>query len=286
MKLPPGTLRSIPSEVAIIAPSEWPDAAPTFCRRFLRRGWRAAIGITDMSSDFLPALLGQAAAPFQSSGKFAYHYAYGKLGTDPIFRELLRRGSLPAQGHFLDLGCGQGSLFAWLLAARQLYEQGCWPHDWAPAPRPLSLRGIELMQSDVDRAARAFGTGHPLVRIEQGDMNHADFGRPDLITILDALHYFDHAQQTHVLQRIHAALPPGGVFLTRIGDAAGGLPFHVSNWVDHVVTFARGHRLPHLYCRTLSEWKKLLTGIGFDVASANMSAGKPFANVMLVCRVR
>ena len=239
-----------------------------------------------MSSNFLPTLLDQATAPFQSTGKFAYRYARGKLGGDPIFRELLRCGTLPAQGHFLDLGCGQANLFAWLLAARKLYEQGHWPHDWAAPPQPLSLRGVDLMQSDVDRAARAFGTDHPVVRIEQGDMNHVDFGWPDVITILDALHYFDHARQADVLQRIHAALPPGGLFLTRIGDAAGGLPFHVSNWLDHVVTFARGHRLPRLFCRTLPEWKNLLTGIGFDVASASMSAGKPFANVMLVCRVR
>jgi hypothetical protein len=33
------------------------------------------------------------------------------------------------------------------------------------------------MQKDVDRATRAFGSDHPLVRIEQGDMTEADFGR-------------------------------------------------------------------------------------------------------------
>lgn len=238
-----------------------------------------------MNQRFLPTLLDLASQPFRAGGRFAYHYARGKLGTDPIFREALRRGLFPAQGHFLDLGCGQGSLFAWLLAARQLFDRGEWPPDWAPAPMPLSLRGIELMPRDVNRAARAFGADHPLVRIEQGDMNEADFGRPDVITILDALHYFDHAQQEAVLRRIHAALPAGGLFLTRIGDAGAGLPFHVSNWVDHAVTFARGHRLPRLYCRRLDEWRALLTGVGFDVQASDMSEGKPFANVMLVCRV-
>lgn len=237
-----------------------------------------------MTTRFMPTLLDQASQPFRSSGRFAYHYARGKLGGDCIFRELLRRGILPAQGHFLDLGCGQGSLFAWLLAARQLYQQGQWPADWPAPPQPLSLRGVELMQNDVDRAALAFGAKHPLVHIEQGDMNRADFGQPDVITILDALHYFDHEQQQRVLQRIHAALPPGGLFLTRIGDASAGLPFHVSNWVDHVVTFIRGHRLPRLYCRSLADWKRLLGEIGFDVQSEAMNEGKPFANVMLVCR--
>lgn len=238
-----------------------------------------------MTTGFLPALLEQASQPFLTGGQFSYHYARGKLGHDCIFREMLKRGLFPAQGHFLDLGCGQGSLFSWLLAARRLFEQGHWPVDWAPAPRPLSLRGIELMQNDVKRATLAFGAEHPLVRIEQGDMTRVDFGRPDVITVLDALHYLEHGQQEKVLQRIRAALPVGGLFLTRIGDASAGLPFHFSNWVDHVVTHARGHRMPRLYCRSLVDWRGLLKELGFEVESDTMSEGMPFANVMLVCRV-
>ncbi|MBA4261650.1 MAG: methyltransferase type 11 [Comamonadaceae bacterium] len=238
-----------------------------------------------MTRTFLPVLLDEATQPFRAAGRFAYHYARGKLGGDPIFRELLRRGLLPTQGSMLDLGCGQGSLFAWLLAARRLYEQGHYPADWAPPPQPQRLRGVELMKKDVDRAAQAFGVEHPVVRVEQGDMNQTDFGHPDAITILDALHYFDHAQQAQVLRRIHDALPPGGLFLTRVGDASAGLPFHISNWVDHVATFGRGHRLPRLYCRSLAEWTALLTQTGFEVNHSPMSEGRPFANVMLVCRV-
>jgi 2-polyprenyl-3-methyl-5-hydroxy-6-metoxy-1,4-benzoquinol methylase len=82
-----------------------------------------------MTRAFLPSLLDEASQPFRAAGRFAYHFARGKLGGDPIFRELLRRGLLPAQGSILDLGCGQGSLFAWLLAARRLYEQGRYPAD-------------------------------------------------------------------------------------------------------------------------------------------------------------
>lgn len=238
-----------------------------------------------MNPSFLNTLLDEATRPFKQGGQFAYHFARGKLGSDPIFREMLRRGLLPERGRLLDLGCGQGSLFGWLLAAQRLKERGQWPSDWAPAPGFQSLRGIELMQNDVDRAVAAFGADHPVVRVEQGDMNQADFGRVDVVTILDALHYFDHEQQALVLRRIRAALPPGGLFLTRIGDASAGLPFHISNWVDHTVTFVRGHRLPRLYCRSLAEWKTLLSGLGFEVLSEPMSEGKPFANVMLVCRV-
>lgn len=238
-----------------------------------------------MTSRFLCTLLDDASRPFRGGGHFAYHYARGKLSSDCIFRELLKRGIFPAEARFLDLGCGQGSLFGWLLAARQLYEAGCWPADWAPAPKPLSLRGFELMPKDVARAARAFGPGHPVVDIRQGDMCEVDFGQADVVTILDALHYIDHARQQDVLRRIRAALPPGGLFLTRVGDAGAGLPYHICNWVDHAVTFVRGHRLPTLYGRRLDDWVALLTQFGFRVETLPMSEGKPFANIMLVCRV-
>lgn len=241
--------------------------------------------MTPMTQRFLHTLLDDASRPFRAGGRFAYHYARGKLASDCIFRELLRRGVFPAAGRYLDLGCGQGSLFSWLLAARRRYEQGDWPSDWAPPPQTLQLRGIELMPKDVARAAAAFGADHPLVRIEQGDMTTADFGRADVVTILDALHYFEHARQAEVLRRIRAALPPGGLFLTRVGDAAAGLPYHLCNWVDHAVTFIRGHRLPRLYCRSLGEWVGLLKELGFRVETLAMNQGKPFANVMLVCRV-
>jgi len=238
-----------------------------------------------MTRRFLNDLLDEASRPFRGGGHFAYHYARGKLSSDSIFREILRRGLLPAEGRYLDLGCGQGSLFAWLLAARRLYEAGNWPTGWPPAPNPLALRGVELMPKDIDRATRAFGSDHPLVRIVHGDMNTVDFDHPDVITILDALHYFDYASQEAVLARIRAALPPGGLFLTRVGDAAAGLPYHLCNWVDRMVTFVRGHRLSRLYCRRLSEWVEMLRRLGFAVETHPMNEGKPFANVMLVCRV-
>jgi SAM-dependent methyltransferase len=238
-----------------------------------------------MTQRFLNDLIDEASRPFRGASRFAYHYARAKLSSDSIFREMLRRGLFPATGRYLDLGCGQGSLFAWLLAARKLYELGNWPPDWPPAPQALALRGVELMPKDVDRAARAFGGDHPLVGVEQGDMAEVDFSSADVITILDALHYIDHDRQKDILRRIRGALPPGGVFLTRVGDAAGGLPYHLCNWIDQAVIFVRGHRLPRLYCRRLSEWVELLERFGFVIESEPMNEGKPFANIMLVCRV-
>lgn len=239
-----------------------------------------------MSHAFIRDLVDHASRRFRAGGPFAYHYARGKLGHDTIFHHLLSQGLLGGATRVLDLGSGQGSLFSWLLAAQQQAEGGHWPTGWAPAPRCAALRGIELMPADVARAHQAFGADHPVVRIELGDMTETELGQPEAVTILDALHYIDVDRQRALLRRIRDALPRGGVFLTRIGDASAGWRFHVCNGVDKVVTFARGHRLPRLHCRPLAEWRSDLQALGFEVSHRDMSGRKPFANVMLHCRVR
>jgi len=238
-----------------------------------------------MSTEFFRTLVNAAAAPYRQAGHFAYHFARGKLGGDSIFRQLLETGVFPARAHFLDLGCGQAVFASLLLAARTAFENGQWPAEWPAPPEVLSLRGIELMDRDVVRAHRAFGARHPQIHISQGDIRSETFVQVDVLTILDVFQYIDFAAQEVILRKVHAALPPGGLFVTRIGDAAAGLPFHICNWVDRAATFARGHRLPKLYCRSLNEWIGLLKDLGFHVDTADMSHGKPFANVMLLARV-
>ncbi len=241
-----------------------------------------------MNDKFFASLVDAAAAPYRRSGRFAYHFARGKLGGDSIFRKLLEMGVFPARAHFLDLGCGQAVFASLLLAARRAFESGRWPADCPPPPELLSLRGIELMQRDVARANRAlaaYSAHAPQVDIVRGNIVDIPYDQTDVLTILDVFQYIDFAAQEAVLRKVRAALPPGGLFVTRIGDAAAGLPFHVCNWVDRAATFARGHRLPQLYCRTLGEWLDLLETLGFAVETAGMSHGKPFANVMLVARV-
>jgi hypothetical protein len=103
--------------------------------------------------------------------------------------------------------------------------------------------------------------------------------------ILDVLHYVSIEAQNDVLRRVRDALAPGGTLILRVGDAAGGLPFWVSVWVDHVVTFARGHRNSRMYCRPLSDWKAALQALGFRVEERPMNHGTPFANILLVAEL-
>lgn len=231
---------------------------------------------------FIHSLVDSAAAPYRRAGRFAWHFARGKLKADPVFAYLLKQGLLTDRARILDIGCGQGLLASWLLSARTSQEQGKWPADWPPAPQPATFHGIELMPQDVKRAQQALGK---FARFTQADMCAAVFEPADAVVILDVLHYVDLASQDGVLQRVRAALPPGGRLILRVGDADGGLAFSCSVWVDRMVTFVRGHRGGRLYCRSLPQWKKTLEGLGFEVISMPMSQGTPFANVLLVAQV-
>ncbi len=235
-----------------------------------------------MSRPLLRSLIDSAAEPYRAAGRFAWHFARGKLGGDPVFAGLLGLGLIPDRAHILDIGCGQGLLASWLLAAQQLHSRGVWHGPWPTPPTPASIRGIELMPRDVERAQQALGSA---ASFTAGDMRTIDFGKADVVVILDVLHYVAYPAQDDILRRVHDTLGPGGMLILRVGDAGAGLPFHVSLWVDQAVTFVRGHRKLRLHCRPLQEWHDTLTRLGFAVTALPMHKGTPFANMLLVARL-
>jgi 2-polyprenyl-3-methyl-5-hydroxy-6-metoxy-1,4-benzoquinol methylase len=238
-----------------------------------------------MTQRFIQALIEKAAAPYRAAGRFAWNFARGKLGGDPVFAGLLEHGLIPYDARILDIGCGQGLLASWLLCARTMHDSGHWPAHWPAAPRLRAIHGIELMPRDVERAQRALASHADAATFTAGDMCKTEFGQADVVVILDVLHYVSIAAQDDVLLRVRNALSPKGVLLLRVGDASAGLAFKMSVWVDHVVTFVRGHRNARLYCRPLADWRATLTGLGFSVSTMAMNKGTPFANVLLIAKL-
>lgn len=233
-----------------------------------------------------PALLDAASAPYQRVGRFAWHFARGKLGIDPVFRHMLQAGLIPPKARVLDIGCGQGLLASLLQRCGEFERSGRWPRHWPAAPAPARVTGIELMPRDVQRAQAALGSGAgSIAEFICGDMRTTPFPDSDAVVILDVLHYITVLEQNEVLARVRRALPAGGTLLLRIGDASAKRGFVTSQWVDRIVTFVRGHRVVPQYGRTLAEWTAQLESLGFVVKSQPMSEGTPFANVLLVARV-
>ena len=220
---------------------------------------------------------------YRSGGRFAWHFARGKLGRDPVFRALLERGLVPAQARVLDIGCGQGLLASLLAACDQLAAGRQWPAAWPAAPAHARYTGIDLMPRDIERGHRALASLAPAPTLVCGDMRATPFEACDVAVVLDVLHYVDIAAQDDVLARIRAALDPRGRLLLRVGDASQTWRFAASQWVDRVVTSVRGHRAPPTWGRTLDQWRAALCSLGFTVTPLPMSQGTPFANVLLDC---
>jgi SAM-dependent methyltransferase len=237
-------------------------------------------------TNFEKQLFDMAVKPYAQAGKFAMHFAKGKLSGDPVFKEILQRGLIASGSHVVDIGCGQGLFSAWMLAANAMALDPQWPIDWQAAPRAVTVQGIELMSADVERARAALVDHGQSYKFVVGDMCNTPFDKAQAVVILDVLHYVTYAAQDDILARARESLAPSGVLILRIGDAAGGLGFKVSNWVDNVVFFARGHKQSRLYCRTLAQWMDVLAKLGFAVESKPMSQGTPFANVLLVAHLK
>lgn len=228
-------------------------------------------------------LIDAASAPYRAAGRFAWHFARGKLARDPAFAAILARGLLGQSVRVLDLGCGQGLLAAWLLAAHSAHLEGRWPVGWPAPPAASEVTGIEVNPSEVARARAALGER---ARFVEGDIRHVDYGPADAVVILDVLHYMSYDSQQAVLHRTRAALAPGGRVLLRIGDAAAGAGFALSTLIDRAVALARRGRWLKLYCRPAVEWQALLKDLGFATEALPLSEGTPFANVLIVGRLK
>ncbi|HEX5125928.1 MAG TPA: class I SAM-dependent methyltransferase [Rhodocyclaceae bacterium] len=227
----------------------------------------------------LDALVDLAAAPYRGVGRMAWKFLRGKLNGDPAFMGLLEHALIPDKARLLDLGCGSGSLAAWLLAAEMFAAQNTWPETMARPPQSLRIRGIELALKAVTHARAALGSRAEFVC---ADIRTEAFGMADVVVILDVLHYIDYVAQDAVLERVKTALHGKGRLLLRVGNAAGGWSFKLSQWIDQLVVLARDRRLASLYCRPLSGWIAHLQDMGFSVRPVPMSDGTPFANVLLV----
>jgi len=228
----------------------------------------------------LEAIVAAAGRAYAPAGRTPMHFARGKLRHDPVFRAIVAHSLIPDGARLVDLGCGQGVLPAFLIAARGCYEQGEWPAAWPPPPRLASMLGVDLRRRAIAAARVALGGR---ATFEVGDVRAAAIPPCDVVVILDVLHYVPVPDQDRVLARCAAALAPGGRLLLRVGDADAGTRAAITRLADRAITLLRGG-WPRLYTRGLKAWIAAVERVGFGVEAVPMSAGTPFANVLLVAR--
>ena len=111
-----------------------------------------------------------ATVPYKKGGSFAWHFARGKLGRDPVFRGLIERGLVgPQRARVVDIGSGQSLIASLLSVAAAMQARSEWPARWSATPARIDYTGIELMPKDVARFDDIAGDLHIEARRLSGD---------------------------------------------------------------------------------------------------------------------
>lgn len=227
------------------------------------------------------ALIDAASRPYRAAGRYAYHFARGKLTHDPIFLSLLRSGRIPDCARVLDLGCGHAVLASLLLAAHQKFEDGLWPADSARPPSGLRLHGIESQRVAARRAQLTLGERASILLADLRDVALPD---ADVVVLVDVIHYLAPDQQITLLRRISHCLRGDGVLILRVADANAGWRFRAGVAADMLGSLMSAGMLLAHHHRSIDDWMQLLAELGFEPNIEAVAKEKSFANVVLWAR--
>lgn len=244
----------------------------------------------------------EVAGRYREAGLFAFFFARGKLGGDPLFATLLARGAIPDAERLVDLGCGQALLRGWLAAARARYDESLddelvaaatnhpgmrWPSHWPAPPRVRAYHGIDRSALELDRARHALVRPDTVVAADLARISSDTIGACDVVTLFDVLHYLDHAEQERLLGLVARILAPAGTLLLRIGNIDERDAARRSLAIDSIVATLRGFP-QRLHRRPLAQWLALLHAAGFDtdVVDVQSATTGGLANVLLRARLR
>ena len=185
-------------------------------------------------------------------------------------------GRLAAGARVADVGCGTGHAMVLLAAA--------FPSS--------SFTGYDLAPDAIARA-RSEADGLPNARFEVRDAARLEVEEPlDVVFTFDAVH--DQADPAAVLERIHAALVPGGVFVMVEPGAASALADNLGN---PLAPFLYG--ISTLHCMTVSlaaggaglgtAWGEqtalaMLAEAGFGEVTVHEAPGDPMNAVFVTSR--
>ena len=211
------------------------------------------------------------ARPYRRAGRFAWHFARGKLRWDPVFRHLLARGLIAPRARVLDIGCGQGLLASLLEAARRTQaRRGRWPRRLGAAADRRARHRHRAAARATSRAPATRSATAPTssaATCARAAFRRGRHGRHPRRAALRRAS----PSRTRVLARVRAALADrrhGCCCASAMPPSRRG--FATSQWVDRLVVPACAARARPQTGRPLATWMARLVDLGFRCRAADV----------------
>jgi len=204
---------------------------------------------------------------FRSAGAAANLYLRVKLRICPLI-EIASR--VPARGHVVDLGCGNGLFAALLLLGSDARRVTGFDLD------PAKLRVAERLKRD---------NGWGRAEFREADIVRLTYPPADIYTLIDVLYLLSPSDQEAVLRKCARALPPGGTLVVKEMDTRPRWKYAWNCFQEtvsvRVVGFTLGKKF---FFRPREEFERLLGSLGFAVATVPLGRGQIHPHVLYVCR--
>lgn len=169
----------------------------------------------------------------------------------------------PAQGRFVEIGCGTG-ICANLLALEQPGRE---------------VAGYDL-NADVIAAATRTIRNRGNIKFQTADVQESvATGSADVIVAVDLFHHLSVEVQEAVVTQVYRLLKPGGLFLLKDLERRPRWKYY-ANYL-HDTLMARGN--PHIHVRDRAEFCRLLESAGFSVEVVPMPKAY-LSHILYVCR--
>ena len=244
----------------------------------LLAGWTIYLLGRDTDRSPFTELSRLASDRYIDGGLMVWEFVRRKLRGDPVYKASICDGLLPPGRTLVDVGCGLGMTLALLAEVRRAKAAGTWPADWPPPPCFERMVGVETRARVAMLAAGALADDAEVIT---ADARAATPLRAHVVLMFDVLHMMRRGEQESLLAAMVASLEPGGLILIREADASAGWRFTAVRWGNRLKALAFGSWRQQFHFRSVSEWQECLSRHGLQTEVRDMSAGTPFANVLL-----
>jgi len=171
----------------------------------------------------------------------------------------------PKNAKVVDLGCGDGLLANYL----------------ALSSTKRKIYGIDINKDRISRAQK----GIKNTKFETGDILKIKKIKPDVLVMAHVLHHLPTKnKQLALLKNISNQLKKNKQLIILEIDKKPALKYLFTYITDAIIVpvlFEKKLFDLNFHYRSSSEWKKILTSLGFDIKTKSIHKGMPFSHVLI-----